>query len=109
MVGWRSGGGEPGAAPPPPPMELHLETFRRILAERVADAAGILEDGSVSKGENPVTYTDETGESRPVPNLIGDFVDFLLLAMRIETPDDLAPFLAAFAGQGFARFHLAFR
>src|SRR5262249_20246997 len=31
------------------PLDLHFDTFRRILAERVSDAAGILEDGSVSK------------------------------------------------------------
>ena len=40
---------------------LHFDTFKRILAERVADAAGIVEDGSTARAKNPPTYRDAAG------------------------------------------------
>lgn len=109
IFGWGFVSGETRKALVRSPMELHLDTFRRILAERVADAAGIVEEGSVSKGERPATYTDAAGEVRPVPNLIGDFVDALLQAMRIEAPEDMAGFLHAIGPEGLASLRVAFR
>lgn len=109
IFGWGFISGETQRALLRSPMELHLETFRRILAERLADAAGIIEDGSASRGETPATYTTASGETRPVPNLIGDFVDAVLRALRIETTEDLVGFLRAFTRQGFSSFRVAFQ
>ena len=109
IFGWGFVSGETQEALLRSPTELHLETFRRILAERLADAAGIVEDGSTSKGEAPTTYTDASGELRPVPNLIGDFVDAGLQAMRIETPEDLAQLFRTLVPQGLANFRVAFQ
>ncbi|HVR63789.1 MAG TPA: hypothetical protein VMU50_17930, partial [Polyangia bacterium] len=78
-----------------PPADLHLETFRRILAERVADAAGIVEDGSTDRLQPPPTYSDEAGESHPVPNLIAAHVGALAAALGVGTPADLVRFLRA--------------
>ena len=90
-------------------LELQFETFRRILAERIADAAGIVEDGSVSKGAEPASYVNEAGEACPVPNVIGDFLAALLSAMQITIPDDMVGFLQKFQAGGFAHVFVAFR
>jgi hypothetical protein len=107
VFGWGFLGGETLEALQKKPLDLHLEAFRRVLAERVADAAGILEDGSVSKGKRPATYKDEAGAEHPVPDLIDDHVNALLKAMRIETPADLAAFFEALGKEGTARLHVA--
>jgi len=48
-----------------PAAELHLDTFKRILAERVADAAGIVETGSTARAKNPPAYRDARGCAAP--------------------------------------------
>src|SRR5439155_24612694 len=93
IFGWGFVSGDTKEALLRSPLELHLETFRRILAERTADAAGIVEDGSASKGGEDASYVDEAGEARPVPNVIGDFLGALQAAMQISTPDDMVAFL----------------
>jgi hypothetical protein len=90
-------------------MELHFETFRRVLMERIADAAGILEDGSVAGGKKPATYKDAAGKEHPVPNLIGDYADALMADLKIRTPDDVATFLRRVGREGLATLHVAYR
>jgi len=109
IFGWGFVGGDTKEALLRSSLELQLETFRRILAERIADAAGIVEDGSVSKGAEAASYVNEAGEARPVPNVIGDFLAALQSAMQITTPDDMAAFLQKFQAGGFAQFFVAFR
>jgi hypothetical protein len=106
IFGWGFLGGETLEALQKPPLALHFETWKRILTERVADAAGIVEDGSVSKGKKPATYQDDDGE-HVVPDLIGDHVQALLKAMHVETPEDLAAFLEALGADGTAHLHVA--
>jgi hypothetical protein len=107
IFGWGFLGGETLEALQRPPLALHHETLRRILMERVADAAGIIEDGSVSKGKRPATYKDRQGKPQPVPDLIGAYVAALLAAMHLETPEDLLPVFDALGGDGTAHLHVA--
>ncbi len=107
IFGWGIIAGDTQEALLRAPAELHLDTFRRIAAERLADAAGILEDGSMSKGKKPASYRDASGAERPVPNLIGDHVDALLKAMHIESPDDLVQVLRAVGRDRFANLRIA--
>lgn len=93
IFGWGFIGDETLAALQRSPFALHLETFERILAERVADAAGIIEDGSVARGRKPATYRDEAGQTRPVPDLIGEHVAALKRALEVETPEDMIDLL----------------
>jgi len=108
IYGWGFLGGETLAALLRPPLELHLDTFRRILRERIADSAAILEDGSVSGGKSPAKYKDASGEEREVPNLIGEHVDALMAALGIRTIDDVATFLRRVGRPGLASLHVAF-
>ena len=74
IFGWGFVSGETRDALMRPPLDLHFDTFHRIVAERVAAAAGILEDGSVAKSGEAPTYVDEAGSRVAVPDLIGGFV-----------------------------------
>ena len=109
IFGWAFVSGETKDALLRDPLGLHYETFRRVLAERVSDAAGILEDGSASKTDPPATYVDASGERRPVPNLVGDFVDSLARALGIEAAVDIIPFFEALSERGFGAFRVAFK
>jgi hypothetical protein len=91
-----------------PPLELHRQTFERVLTERLADAAGIIEDGTVSSGKRPATYRDADGERRPVPNLIAEHLRALLAALQIENGEQVALFLRTMGQEGLRGLHLAF-
>ncbi|MET0152338.1 MAG: L,D-transpeptidase [Candidatus Binatia bacterium] len=108
IFGWGFVSGETREALQQPPGMLHFETLKRILAERVADAAGILEDGSAGKGGDNPTYVDEAGVRHLVPNLIADFVTTLLAAMGVATPQDLEAFLRAQSAEAFATLRVAY-
>ncbi len=109
IFGWGFLGGETTAALQRPQMDLHYGTFRRILMERIADGAAILEDGSVSLGNRPASYKDGDGAEHEVPNLIGDHADALLAALGIKGPDDMATFLRRVGREGLSTMHVAFR
>ena len=109
IFGWGFLGGETLANLLRPTLELHFDTFKRILAERVADAAGIVEDGSAARARSPATYRDATGTVRPVPNLIQDHVAALLASIHVATPEDMVAFLRSHAATaGLDVLHVAF-
>src|SRR6185295_19306588 len=56
IFGWAYLGGETAAALTRPLLDLDFDTFQRVLAERLADAAGIVEDGSTAGWKRPPTY-----------------------------------------------------
>jgi hypothetical protein len=109
IFGWGFLAGETREALQRPPMELHFETFKRVVMERVADAAGIIEDGSVSKGRRPATYKDQAGKVHKVPDLIGQYSSALLKAMRVETPEEMDAFLGRMEGEALGRLHVAWK
>jgi hypothetical protein len=109
IFGWGFLGGETTAALQRPQTALHYDTFRRILMERIADGAAILEDGSASLGNQPALYKGTDGAEHRVPNLIGDYADTLLAALKIKGPDDMATFLRRIGRPGLASLHVAFR
>jgi hypothetical protein len=100
IFGWGFLGGETLAALQRPPLDLHFDTFRRILMERVTDVAGIIEDGSVSGGSKPATYKDAAGVEHPVPNLIAEYTDALMAGLGASTPADMLRVMEAFRTQG---------
>jgi len=109
IFGWGFLGGETLTALQRPQHELHFETFRRILMERIADSAGILEDGSASVGKGGAVYKDAAGGEQSVPNLIGAYADALMAALNIRNSDDVAAFLRSVGREGLATLHLAFQ
>ena len=110
VFGWGFLGGETLGLLLQPSRSLLLDAFKRFLAERVADAAGIVEDGSINaaRKKNPPTWRDAAGATRPVPDLIGDHVTALLAAIGVATPEDAIAFLRAHK-DGLAKLHVAFK
>jgi hypothetical protein len=108
IFGWGFLGGETLAALQRPQSDLHVDTFRRVLMERIADSAGILEDGSASAGKGGAAYKDAAGTEQPVPNLLGAYADALMAALDIHSTDDVAAFLRSVGREGLATLHLAF-
>jgi len=110
IFGWGFLGGETLGMLLRPTRALSLETFRRVLAERVADAAGIVEDGSINnlRKKNPPTYRDVAGATHPVPDLIGEHVDALLAAIGVATPEEMVAFLRAHK-DALGGLHVAFK
>ncbi len=110
VFGWAFLGGETLGLLQSPTRGLFLDAFKRFLAERVADAAGIVEDGSINtaRKRNPPTWKDSAGVARPVPDLISDHVTALLAAFGIATPEELVAFLRAHKG-GLATMAIAFK
>jgi hypothetical protein len=109
IFGWGLLGGETVGALLQPTRGLLRDAFARVVAERVADAAGIVEDGSINQArrKNPPTYRDEQGQSHVVPDLVGDHVRALLAAIGVATPEDVVAFLRAHRA-GLATLHVAF-
>ncbi len=101
IFSWGSLGGETLQALARAPMEQHFETFKRILTERVVDAAGIIEDESVALLGKQANYKDEGGQDRVVGNLVGAYRDTLLAAMGIESGDDVAKLLGTVSTDTF--------
>jgi hypothetical protein len=109
ISGWGFLGGETLEALQRPQMELHFDTFRRILMARLADAAAILEDGTAGSRKRPATYQDGSGKQQVVPDLVGDYADALMAALGVRSIDDAATFLRQVGREGLAGLHVAFR
>jgi hypothetical protein len=109
IFGWGSLGGETLGALLRPTRDLLLDDFRRIVAERIADAAQIVEDGSINlaRRRNPPTWRDEAGATHPVPDLIDDHLSALLGALGVSSAEDAVAFLRAHRA-GLGGLHVAF-
>ena len=110
IFGWGLLGGETLGMLLSPTRSLLLDDLRRVLAERVADAAGIVEDGSINQARkrNPPTWRDAAGAPHPVPDLIDDYVNALLIAIAVQTPEQAVAFLRAHKA-GLSGLHVAFK
>jgi hypothetical protein len=110
IFGWGLLGGETLGMLLAPARSLLLDDVRRVLAERVADAAGIVEDGSINQArkKNPPTWRDADGKVNPVPDLVDDHVNALLTAIGVQTPEQAIAFLRAHQA-GLATLHVAFK
>jgi hypothetical protein len=109
IFGWGFLGGETLGALLAPTRGMVLDAWKRVVAERVADAAGIVEDGSINQARrrNPPTYKDEAGVAHVVPDLVGDHVNALMAAIGVGTPEELVGFLRANTA-GLPTLHIAF-
>jgi hypothetical protein len=72
IFGWGFLGGETLAFLLRPSLDLDFDTFRRVLSERVADAAGIVEDGSISGRIQSSTLTGVAGRGIGNAVTVGD-------------------------------------
>lgn len=89
------------------PLQTNWEQFARMLRERVADAAAILEDGTAEMDGQPPTWVDSKGQTHPVENLIERFTQEALVQMGLETPEKLLAFFRAHPAEDFSWMRVA--
>jgi len=89
------------------PVQGNFEQFQRVMRERVADAAGILEDGTAQVDGQPATWVDAQGQARPVENLIDAYAQVAMSQMGVETPEKLLAFFQAHPPEDFAWLKVA--
>jgi hypothetical protein len=96
IFAWGIFGEETAIALAKTPKERLFDAFLRVVAERIADAAGVIEDGTARAADGgPAMYKDEKGVEREVPNLVAEYTALLLKHMDIGTPDKVEAFLEA--------------
>lgn len=77
------------------PEETALHTIERALTERVVDASGIIEDGSVNRRDGTApTYTGADGAEHEVRNLVEEFSQAAMQHLGLTTPEAAVAFLA---------------
>ncbi len=93
-----------------PPLANDYAALRRVLAERVADAGGIIEDGSASSGAaGPVTYLGADGARHAVPDLVTQATDLLLARLDLGTPEQALAFFRRHPAADFRWLRAAVR
>jgi hypothetical protein len=108
IFGWGFFGRETLEALGRTPTERLYDTFLRVLAERIADAAGVVEDGSAKESRAAAaTYKDEKGETRDVPNLIAEFTSAAVRHMDLTTPKKVLAFLTSREDKDFDKLFVA--
>ncbi len=107
IFSWGILGGDTLAALQRPPLELQYETFTRILTERVVDAAGIIEDGTVGKGSDAPKYQDTAGVTQQVHNRVDEYREALMSALGVRDPASMRALLDALGADGVRGFRVA--
>lgn len=85
--------------------------LKRVITERTASAAGILEDGSAGRWRD-FRWKDADGVEHPLPDLITEFSDTTLAALGLETAEGAARQLALLSDldpKGFENLLVAVR
>jgi hypothetical protein len=76
-----------------PPLDTNYLTLVRVIEERVAAAAGIVEDGSVSEYTGKTaTFVGADGKTHDVQNVLKTFTDAALKALKLDTPEKALQF-----------------
>ena len=108
IFGWGYYGKETLEALGRPAEARLMDAFMRVLAERVVDATGIIEDGTARDAEgNPVTYKDEQGNEHTVGNLVAEYTATAMRHMGLATPEQVAAFLSSFSDEAFDTLFVA--
>jgi len=90
------------------PRERLFDAFERVVAERIIDATGIIEDGSALNADREkATYRNESGQEVPVPDLVSRYTDALLKHMDLTTPEKVIDFLEAHGDRKLDTFFVA--
>jgi hypothetical protein len=88
-------------------LDNDYETLQRVMAERVAAAAALLEDGSADGPSGPATYRSRTGQVMPVRNLLGEYNAATLLQLGLTDPEKARLFFARHSAADFQWLRVA--
>lgn len=91
------------------PQQLHFETFKRLITERVADAASVLEDESALSLGKAAHYKDEAGKDQQVQDLVGAYRDALLAALGVAGQEDVTRLFGDISPNVLSSLKVAFK
>jgi hypothetical protein len=92
----------------PPLANDHL-AFMRVLRERVVDATGVVEDGSVESKDGAPSYTGKSGKPIAVRNLVDELSQAAAEQLGLATQEGSLAFLKRHAAADFRRMRVAVR
>ncbi len=88
-------------------LDNNFETLRRVIAERVASAAAILEDGTAQGKNGPAQYMSKTGQLLPVRNLIDEYTAATLEQLGLTDAEKAGRFFARHPAADFQWLRVA--
>jgi len=92
------------------PAEGHYQTFLRMLEERIADGARIIEDGSAANAPDaPRTYRTVDGREEPLRNLVAEYRDAALAELGLETREKFFTWLRGKSEEELEHFKVAIK
>ncbi len=109
IFGWGNLGGDTLEALKKKPNERLFDAIKRVLQERIADAAGIIEDGSSRRNPKFRGYLDTDRKHHPLPDLVSLFTEAALEQLGIRSTGDAIDFLRDFNERELAELKVAVR
>jgi len=86
-----------------PPIQTNYLAFERVLEERIFEATGILEDGSVeTKRGKPVSYKNADGSTSVVRNMKEEFRNAAQSQLGLDTPQKVLAFFQRWPRSDFS-------
>lgn len=90
-----------------PPLANDYLAFMRVLRERVVDAAGVVEDGTVDGKSGSPTYTGESGKPVQVRNLVDELTKSAAEQLGLDTQEGALDFLKRHKAADFKHMRVA--
>jgi len=92
-----------------PPLANDHQAFLRVLRERVVDAAGVVEDGTVEGKAGPPSYTGKSGKTQQVRNLVDELTKSAAEQLGLATQEGSLAFFKRHPAADFRRMRVAVR
>jgi hypothetical protein len=90
-----------------PPLANDHQAFMRVLRERVVAAAGVVEDGSVEGKAGAPTYTNKSGKSVPLRNLVDELTKSAAEQLGLSTQEGTLAFFKRHPAADFRHLRAA--
>jgi hypothetical protein len=90
-----------------PPLANDHQAFLRVLRERVVDAAGVVEDGTVEIKNEPPSYAGRSGKTLQVRNLVDELTKSAAEQLGLATQEGSLAFFKRHKAADFRRMRLA--
>jgi len=92
-----------------PTDELNYQSLRRSLEERVVAATGVLEDGSVNRGEEAPTFVGADGQRHPIRDLVKEFTDAAMAQAGLGSLEESKAFFERHPPEHFRWLRVGFK
>ena len=90
-----------------PPLANDTMAFMRVLRERVVDATGVVEDGSVEGKSGAPTFTSKAGKSVALRNLVDELTQATAEQLGLSTQEGVLAFFKRHPATDFRRLRAA--